>query len=1014
MKHFLRTFIIVAAVHIAFSPCLAALISFKAEQLEENIIRETLSFVLDEPTTYTVSDYTVVNQVVVEFPGNVASIGELRLEAMNSALVERISSYRGNIIIHLRHVPVEISDTFDQDPFMIQVTLEGDKRRITQVQDNMRQLRRSLAGELELEFSTKTPVAGISGHTPLVTGLTPEELLQLELRSSALSMIDPYREDRGLRELNTPDAMALRRGLENINSGQYLDALDDLLYIIRQHPQSPFVEEATFLLGDCYRNISQEPPGLQYRDAIAVYEKAMELYPNSRYIPKAMFGIAQSYENLNNRSTAKYYYEMIAELPTINEYIGPALLSASRLELEMNDPEAAIQAVERLLDYDEDHWRMEAYQRLTSLHHMEGDYQESARFFTRLQEEYPEFGTYEPELLLEAARSYYRTGQLRESAHNLQKIINVYPAYDDAAAAYLKLATIHFDVGNLDLSQMYISELTGQFSQSEDAARGQLLQARILKELDLCDDALGMYSLVEFGSYGRTLEQPILKGKVRGEICLGNFDIAESLARQFLSRFGLSDKADVVQSLQHEARYRRARQKYEENDIQESYDLLRSYIQEQIQLPDDEENYQRIIDLAERNYYLLGEIQLEESSTAALEHFREFLNRYPDGDFSEDVQRHIRDLEYRLTHEEIEALQFQQAIERAQSAVEEFDSGYRSSDFRDLQVYTLFKQGEFLFNNGNYDEGSVYFDRIFHDFDDTPYAEQARDFLIRAGRGNVFEAYSSSDYVAAVDQFNIYSDYLVHSHEDYFESGKMASQSYTRLGFYDRGMEHIDEMEKNLPAAYSDRLEDLRALNYWGLQDYQRLIGVLGPRLASGEPMMPEAYRVLAQSYSRENQTDEAIDTYLSAADALAENDPQNSRHMRFDAAQLLQNSGREDEAREQYEQLVGEYELNPSLDPVVVDAYYELVEMARRSESHQRVVELCQQVLDLIGNDHDQTLHFLDRKARAYQGQGDIARAIPVYERIVEQDPDGPFGLRARQELQSYQWNERVRERLQ
>ncbi|ADU67330.1 Tetratricopeptide TPR_1 repeat-containing protein [Desulfurispirillum indicum S5] len=1011
--HLIRALI---AVFVLSGFAQGATVSFKVEKDEDGRIREVVSFVMDQPVPYIVRDYTIIQQVLVEIPGFDVDMPEIIFSSVNSTLVEKVTSYRGNLIIHLRHVPVTISDRFDNDPFVIQVILDADRRRISQVQANVAQLLQSLAQEMQITPETPVLTGPVSPQSPMGPGLTEEDLYQLELRSSAIGMLDPYRSDRQLRELNTPDAIALRQAYSYFGEGNDLQALDELLYIIREHPESPLVEEATFLLGDAYHNIPQEPPGVQFRDAITVYEKAIDLYPGSRFVPRAIYGIGQSYEALGNPAAAKFHYEMIPS-PIVNEYIGPALLAVARLELEQDSVRGAIEAMETLLQYDEDHWRMEALRQLTRLEFKADHYQRSADYFTRLQNEYSELFTFDPQLLLEAAQSYHQVGELRKAAWNLQRVINVYPHFDGAAKAFLELATIHHTVGNTDLAQMFISELTGKYPDTLDASRGQLLHARILMEKDLCEDAMGLYSLVEFGIHSAELEKEVILGKIDGEICLANYEVAESMARSFLRSFPLADEAEEVRSKQHRAVYLRALFEHEEGNFRVSYDLLRTYLNNQPLLPNDEENHAAIVELAQENFVIIGLAMMDEDPYRALEHLKRYAGLYNGEARHEEVERHIRDLQHRLAHKEIDGLQFQRAISRLNEAVQNYETGYRSADFRDLRVYALFKQGEFFFNNGNYEDGSTYFDRIFSEFSETPYAAMSQRFLVAAGKGNVLQAFNASNYVEAIDQFHVYEKYLAMSAEEYFEAAKLASLAYTRLSFHDRGLEHINDMEQVLPAAYSEKLDDLRALNYWGLQQYERVVRALEPRMERDEPLMVEAYEALANAFSRLNRSDRAVETFLKAAELLSDDDPAQSRRMRFEGAQLLRSLGRDDEARQQYQDIVDNYEINPTLDPVVVDAYQQLVSMAAAQSDHETVIGLSESALQLL-NGHEEAsseriLYFMEQQAIAYQRTNRVAQAITIYESIYERSPESVTGLRAKQELDSYEWNRRMREQL-
>ncbi len=966
-------------------------------------MREVISLTLPEPVPYNVLDYTIVNKAVIEFPDFIVDFGDTtQISLPNAQIVSHITNDSGKLIIHLKQTPVTIQDTFRSDPFVVQIVFESEQERVAEVERNMNNLLQALGREFVLPSrTTAATTSAATTEATIPTQLSRDELRQLELQDSSRGIINPYRADDRQKGLNTPDAISLRRGQASLSEGNYKEALEHFLSIIRNSPESPLVEEATFLLGECYRNIPQVPVAVQYQDAITIYQKAMELYPDSSFVPMAEFGIARAYEDLGLLYEAKYHYEAIAEFYGMSEYAGPARLAIARLNMADNDSKGAIEILEKILsDYSEDNWRIEAQQQLAKIHYALGEFEKSTRYFEQMQQEYPEFTLYDAAYMLSVGRAFQGSGKLEQAAHVYSKVINIFPDAPEVPEALLHLVEVLKEAGNPQVAQVYISELTGRFSEQITASKAQLIHGDILHDSGDYEGALGLFAIVDLGLHGAELRDSILMRTARAEVKTGEYDNAIAHVGEIIQFYPDSPYKNEATALRDEALYEKAVAAANRGEAHNSYMLadmlVQSYLGEE-----ESDIYRKAQALAEKSHYNMGLNLQTEDPYRALAHLDQQLALYPTGAHSDSAERTLRELTLNLAEQEIRDLRFQDALRRINNAIERFPEGYLAAQFRDLKVMALFKQGEFLFNNGNYQDGSGYFDTIFSQHAHTPYASVSRDFLINAGKANVFAAYTASNYPEAIDQFGIYDQYLQEDPEEYFYAGKMAAQSYSRLGFYDRGLEHINDMDAKLPSAYDPQLDDLRALNYWGLKQYDRLISILAPRRQNGI-LLPEAYEVLAQAYQQTNRPDEALTTYLQGADKLVGDE---GRALRLKAAEIMTRNGTYPEAIEQFAMIVG----SDTPDRVQTNAAKQLLTLYDSTENRQDTISLARAQAQMASDTNDR-LFFLEKEATALKQTGKTAEAQQVYQRIFELDPTGVYGLRAKQEIDDFAWRNRVR----
>lgn len=993
----------------------AASVSYLVDSDDGSFVREIFSFTLDRPVPYQVIDRSIVERVVLQFPEYQVADADFQITDLDSRLVEEIRLHQGKFYLDLQSPTIQIRDSFETDPYIVKIILEADIEQMRDVAERTQALMQNINAEFDIEQAQnrrlQEELSGAVQDTAGPRGLSPDELLQLELRDEERGIIDPYRQDEVSERLNTPDAIALRRGMLHLESGNYMEALDQFLIVIREYPESVLVEDATFHLGDCYRNIPQQPPSVQYRDAIEVYQRAMELYPDSRYVPKAIYGIAKSYEELGLDYEAKFHYEAIAEDYSLSEYAGPAQLAVADLEISQDNPKGALEALQRILDnYSEDTWRIEALKRMANIHFNMGNSQRSTEYYLRLRDEYPDFTLYDPRYMMNVGNAFFHDGKLSQAAEAYFKVINVFPNSELVPEALLQLSRVLVQADNPQMAEVYIDQLGGLYSESLEAAEGQLLAGDIKADTGEHEDALATYNMVDIGLHGQQLRDETLIRMARAEIQTGDYDMAYDHAGQILGSFPNSPHREEAQELMNEARLRKAQTMLEQDELQDAYDVASDLSASFVGDPENPQA-QRSRDTELQAYYRIGE-QMRQSNKLgpALEHFNTGVVQYDSAEpLVDSMERRRRELSLQIARNHMDDLEYADAIERLQWAREEFDQGYLRDRIEDRYVQALFEQGKFLFNNGNYEAGSRLFDRIFSEFSEHPRARQSREFLIEAGMGNVRYAYNRADYVNAIDQFQIYQPYLAEDPESYFEAGRMASQSYTRLGFHDRGLEHIDEMDANLGPEYDNRLDDLRALNYWGLRRYERLIDILEPRLEQGE-LMPEAYDVLARSYSETEQPEAAVDTYLRGAEVL---DGAQGRKLRLQAVDLLLQRDRQPEARAQLELNLQGIKQEDTPDRTQTRSLRLLTDLQDSMDDLPALATSAARAAELV-RDTDEQLRYRALEADALERQGDIAQALERWDAIVEDAPDSLAGMQARQKLQQYDWDNRMQEQLQ
>lgn len=281
----------------------------------------------------------------------------------------------------------------------------------------------------------------------------------------------PDRSDRYTASTGTgPDAVLFNNALHALPRGKPKLAAQALWTLLKQHPESPLAQQASFLLGDAYFDMFSQGLTKTLEPTVDAYNSAINQYPRSRDVPWARFQIARC-----NRKM-KLYYEAIALyrigiesglpetwIPRYALDLGKVLIKTNRLD------EAKDQFAKVLHKAPGGDLEKEALFGLSECYCLLGDMVSAEDAYKEAMLRWPHGVVGRPAILFKLGDHYLKMGNYEEAQSYLLYLFNLYPDKPFSGVVMVYIGDTYRFQGNLPLAKSLYEEVIRSFPTENEA-----------------------------------------------------------------------------------------------------------------------------------------------------------------------------------------------------------------------------------------------------------------------------------------------------------------------------------------------------------------------------------------------------------------------------------------------------------------------------------------------------------------------------------------------------------------
>jgi len=227
------------------------------------------------------------------------------------------------------------------------------------------------------------------------------------------------------------DTSVYLKCLDTYKAKDWEGTIENLIRLIKKYPNGRYTEKAYFILAKAYDSQNKEFLSVQFKEIKGRYEDAISRFPNSEYVPDAIFSIGDLYFNIKNYYEALGYYNLVLKKDKSSILRVKALMQKARVLLMRNKKEDALSTLDELetitSEYPNISEGIEAKKEKAKILYEMNKFDRSLEILNELNREDPENIYKHPEISLYIGYNYYQLGDNQKARENLYRFYNTCP-----------------------------------------------------------------------------------------------------------------------------------------------------------------------------------------------------------------------------------------------------------------------------------------------------------------------------------------------------------------------------------------------------------------------------------------------------------------------------------------------------------------------------------------------------------------------------------------------------------
>ncbi|OQY09509.1 MAG: hypothetical protein B6I30_09715 [Desulfobacteraceae bacterium 4572_187] len=227
------------------------------------------------------------------------------------------------------------------------------------------------------------------------------------------------------------DTELFQKSLGYYNVQDWSGTIEKLNHLIKTYPEGRYAERAYFLLAKSYEKLNSRSISDHFNEIKDHYEKAVNRFPESDYVPEALFCIGNLYFKIENYYEALGYYNLVIKKDKHSTWVVKALrkkVDVLLLKKKRKDALFVLNVLEDtttlLPDMPE---RMEARKLKAKMLYEMNRFHDSLNILNKLKQADPENIIKYPEISLYLGYNYYQIGDNIRARKNLFRFYNICP-----------------------------------------------------------------------------------------------------------------------------------------------------------------------------------------------------------------------------------------------------------------------------------------------------------------------------------------------------------------------------------------------------------------------------------------------------------------------------------------------------------------------------------------------------------------------------------------------------------
>ena len=297
----------------------------------------------------------------------------------------------------------------------------------------------------------------------------------------------PIREDN---EPKTPDAHVLRDAEREMQLKNWESALVTLEELLSSYPDSPYQEDALFLIATCYHESHLENIQEHLFEITERYQVAINKFPKSRFVPKALASMGHAY------FAADRYHEAMANYDRVlNEFDGDPAIAEVMVQRGLvyastKRPLLALREFEKVRKrFPNSPVAPKAMlEEAKTLFHIKS-FKRSLKVLAEIRQKDATLAKRDPDVLLYEGYNFYELGQLQEAREALSTALNLFTDLEEVDLLLTRIADTYREDGMEDKATKIYDLVARTYPLSEGSLISLLRIAEGLENTGILEEA---------------------------------------------------------------------------------------------------------------------------------------------------------------------------------------------------------------------------------------------------------------------------------------------------------------------------------------------------------------------------------------------------------------------------------------------------------------------------------------------------------------------------------------------
>ncbi|HUU51185.1 MAG TPA: tetratricopeptide repeat protein [Nitrospinota bacterium] len=276
--------------------------------------------------------------------------------------------------------------------------------------------------------------------------------------------------------------------VDYFKKGALPKAVDKFSLIIRNFPESKYVEPSYFFIGDCYYYMAEQNPNIKHLLAIQGYKDAIRTFPESKFVVKALYHLGNCYLRMKYFYEAESVYQQVIDEYSKSRYAPLAQLGKGKNLYQYDRFIEAIIEFQKVVDkYRDTKVAWEASYRIADSYFKNKEFKRAKNYYEHSKNIWPSYLNTHIQTFFNMGENYYQNKDYDKAILTFFEVANLKTKKEISQRAFARIGDSFREKGMTKEALRVYSEVITDYEEGEGFVLSKIRMADIGAEGKIMD-----------------------------------------------------------------------------------------------------------------------------------------------------------------------------------------------------------------------------------------------------------------------------------------------------------------------------------------------------------------------------------------------------------------------------------------------------------------------------------------------------------------------------------------------